>query len=90
MLGLCCFARAFFSGGGWGRHFVWCTGFSPWWLLLPEHRLWVHGLQELQRSGSGVVVQGPRCMWDLPGPGIELTAPALAGGFLPTVPPGNS
>ena len=26
------------------------------------------------------------CMWDLPGPGIELMFPALAGGFLTTRP----
>ena len=29
-------------------------------------------------------------MWDLPGPGIEPMSPALAGGFLPTAPPGKS
>ena len=29
-------------------------------------------------------------MWDLPGPGIEPVSPALAGGFLTTVPPGKS
>ena len=29
-------------------------------------------------------------MWDLPGPGLELVAPALAGGFLTTVAPGKS
>ena len=28
-------------------------------------------------------------MWDLPGPGIEPVSPALAGGFLTTVPPGK-
>ena len=28
-------------------------------------------------------------MWDLPGPGIEPVSPALAGGFLSTVPPGK-
>ena len=28
-------------------------------------------------------------MWDLPGPGIELMSPALAGRFLSTVPPGK-
>ena len=27
--------------------------------------------------------------WDLPGPGMEPTSPALAGGFLPTVPLGK-
>ena len=26
-------------------------------------------------------------MWDLPGPGLELVSPALAGRFLTTVPP---
>ena len=29
-------------------------------------------------------------MWDLPGPGLELSSPALAGGFLTTAPPGKS
>ena len=29
-------------------------------------------------------------MWDLPGPGLEPVFPALAGGFLTTVPPGKS
>ena len=28
-------------------------------------------------------------MWDLPGPGLEPVPPALAGGFLTTVPPGQ-
>ena len=28
-------------------------------------------------------------MWDLPGPGLEPMSPALAGGFLTTVPPGK-
>ena len=29
-------------------------------------------------------------MWNLPRPGIEPMSPALAGGFLSTVPPGKS
>ncbi|KAJ8777491.1 hypothetical protein J1605_014381 [Eschrichtius robustus] len=29
-------------------------------------------------------------MWDLPRPGLEPVSPALAGGFLTTVPPGKS
>ena len=29
-------------------------------------------------------------MWDLPGPGLEPMSPALAGGFLTIVPPGQS
>ena len=28
-------------------------------------------------------------MWDLPGPGLKLVSPALAGGFLTTEPPGE-
>ena len=28
-------------------------------------------------------------MWDLPGPGLESVSPAMAGGFLTTVPPGK-
>ena len=28
-------------------------------------------------------------MWDLPGPGLEPVAPALAGGFPTTAPPGK-
>ena len=28
-------------------------------------------------------------MWDLPGPGLEPMSPALADGFLTTVPPGK-
>ena len=28
-------------------------------------------------------------MWDLPGPGLEPVSPALAGGFLTTLPPGK-
>ena len=28
-------------------------------------------------------------MWNLPGPGIELMSPALAGGLLSTAPPGG-
>ena len=31
-----------------------------------------------------------RSMWDLPKPGLEPMSPALAGGFLTTVPPGKS
>ena len=28
-------------------------------------------------------------MWDFPGPGLEPTSPALAGGFFTTTPPGK-
>ena len=76
---------------------LWCTGFSLRWLLLlrntgsrhtgfsscgsqaPEHRL----------SSCGTRAQLLRDMWDLPGPGLEPVSPALASGFLTTVPPGK-
>ena len=34
-------------------------------------------------------VQLLHCTWDLPGPGIKSTSPALTGGFLTTRPPGK-
>ena len=51
--------------------------------------------RRLQSTGSVVVAHGPRCsvacgVWDFPGPGLEPVSPALAGGFLTTVPPGKS
>ena len=41
-------------------------------------------------GASPVAVHGLSCLWDLPRPGIEPVSPALAGGFLSTVPPGKS
>ena len=32
----------------------------------------------------------PHSMWNLPGPGVKLMSPALAGGFSTTEPPGKS
>ena len=73
--------------------------------LVVEHRLQAYRLQYLQRTGSVVVAHGPGAcrlsscgawaqllwgMWNLPRPGIEPMSPALAGGFLFTVPPGKS
>ena len=37
-------------------------------------------------SSCGARAQLLRGMWDLPGPGLEPVSPALAGGFLTTVP----
>ena len=53
-----------------------CTGFSSCGFQALEHRLnsWVHGLS---------------CMWDLPGPGIELVSPVLQGRLSTTGPPGR-
>ena len=45
-----------------------------------EHRL----------SSCGAWAQLLRGLWDLPPPGLEPVSPALAGGFLTTVPPGKS
>ena len=49
------------------------------------------GTRALERRLSscgtrGLLLHG---MWDLPGPGLEPVSPALAGGFLTTVPPGK-
>ena len=83
-----------------------CTGFSLQWLLVLQsmgsrrmgfsccgpraQQLWLVGsraqAQQLWRTGLGA----PRGMWDLPRAGLEPVSPALAGGFLTTVPPGNS
>ena len=46
----------------------------------------------LGARASVVVAHGLKLlhgMWDLPGPGLEPVSPALAGGFLTTVPPGK-
>ena len=48
------------------------------WALVAEHGLLAHVLQLLS------------AMWDLPGAGIELVFPALAGGFLTTGRSGKS
>ena len=70
--------------------------------LIAEHRLWVHGLRQMQLMGSVVVAQRARArrlssrsawapllhgIWNLPRPGIEPMSPALVGRFLATVPP---
>ena len=71
--------------------------------LAVEHRLRVHGLEQVQHSGSalqlagsGALAQQLRCTglvarstWDPPGPGIKSVSPALAAGFLSTEPPGS-
>ena len=50
------------------------------------------GLRALERrlSSRGARARLLHGMWDLPGPGLEPVSPALAGGFLTTVPPGKS
>ena len=44
---------------------------------------------ECRLSSCGTWAQLLHSMWDLPGPGLEPVSPALAGGFLTTVPPGK-
>ena len=56
-----------------------CVGFSSYGSRAPGHRL----------SSCGVRAQLLHGMWDPPGPGLEPVSPALAGGFLTTVPPGK-
>ena len=85
-LGLRCCARAFSSYGERGLLFV------------VVRRLLIAVVFFLQSTGSrraGFSSCGSRpqllcSMWDLPGPGLKPVSPALAGGFLPTAPPGKS
>ena len=65
-----------------------CSGFSCC-------RAWVLGVRASVVKACGLTSCGAQAqllhdMWDLPGPGIEPMSPALAGGFLTTVPPGRS
>ena len=64
---------------------------------LVEHYLSVHGLSShgMQALGAGLVVvaHGFSCfrgIWNLPGPGIKPTSPALTGGLLSILPSGKS
>ena len=63
-----------------------CVGFSLQWLLLLQST----GSRRVGFSSCGAGVLLLCGMWDVPGPGIEPVSPALAGGFLTTVPPGKS
>ena len=84
------------ASGGYSS--LWCTGFSLRWLLLlrsPGSRCvgfsscvsWALERRPSICGASALLLCG---MWDLPGPGIGPVSPALAGGFLTTVPPGKS
>ena len=55
-------------------------GFSSCGSWALEHRL----------NSCGARAYLLRGMWDFPGPGIKLVSPALAGGFVTTVPQGKS
>ena len=89
--------RLFSSCGERALPWLWRSGFSLLWLL----SLWsagrrVRGPQWLQPPGSRA--QAPELghteswllsTWGLPGPGIKLVSPTLAGGFFLTEPPGK-
>ena len=81
-----------------------CAGFSLQWLLLlgawalgaRASVIVAHGLSscgswalEHRLSSCGARAQLLHGMWGLPRPGLEPVIPALAGGFLTTVPPGK-
>ena len=90
-------ARATLRCGAWTSP---CGGFSCWGAqalgarasVVVAHGLSSCGLHALERrlSSCGAWTQLLRGMWDRPGPGLEPVSPALAGGFLTTVPPGKS
>ena len=85
VLSLCFCARAFSSCGKQGPLFIAVHG--PLTIaasLVAEHRL-----QTRRLSNCGSRAQLLRGMWDFPRPGPEPVSPALAGGFLTTVPPGK-
>ena len=76
---------------------LWCAGFSLRWLvLLQSTSSRLAGFSscgsqalECRLSSCGARAKLLRGMWDLPGLGLEPVSPALAGGFLSTVPPGK-
>ena len=77
--------RLFVVAASWGYSSFWCKDFSLRWLLLlqgTESRPMGFG----SCSSRAKLLHG---MQNLPGSGIEPTFPALAGGFLSTVPPGK-
>ena len=90
-------AATFPCGGVWASH---CCGFSccgAWALGVQASVTVAHGLRscgswalEHRLSSCGARAYLLHGMWDLPGPGFEPMSPALAGGFLTTVPPGKS
>ena len=103
--GLCCCAWAFSSCGECGLLFIVVRGLlivvashcragglGTRTSVVGACRLSSCGLQALEHrlSSCGARASLLCGMWDLPGPGLEPVSPALAGGFLTTVPPGKS
>ena len=62
-----------------------------WASVVVAHGLSSCGSWALERrlSSCGARAYLLRSTWDVPGPGLEPVSPALAGGFLTTVPPGK-
>ena len=84
-LGLHCCMWVFSSCGEWGLLFVAAHG-----LLIAVASLVV--VVDSRCTGFSSCGTRPwflRGMWNLPGPGLKPMFPALAGGFLTTVPPGK-
>ena len=77
-----------------------CSGFSccraralgAWTSVVAARGLssWASQALELRLSSCGAQAQLFCGMWHLPGPGLKHVSPALAGGFLTTVPPAKS
>ena len=103
-LGLRCCARAFFSCAERGLLFVVVCGLliavasrcgaqalGARASVVVARRLSSCGSWALERRLSSCSAQALllRGMWNLPGPGLEPVSPALADGFLTTVPPGK-
>ena len=92
VLGLCCCTRAFSSYGERGLLFIVVCGLL---VAVASHcGAWALGTQASvvvarRLSSCGSRAQLLRGMWDLHGPGLKPVSPALAGGFLTTVPPGK-
>ena len=72
---------------------LWCTGFLLWWLLLLQsmgsrHTGFHSYILWLSSCSSQTKLLCSMC--DLPGPGIDLVSPAVAGGSLNSGLPGKS
>ena len=85
VLGLRFCVRAFSTCGKWGPFFIAvCGPLTIVASLVAEHRL-----QTRRLSNCGSRAQSLHGMWDLPRQGLEPVAPALAGRFSTTAPPGK-
>ena len=86
VLGLCYRVQSFSGCGEGGHSLVVVRGLLIVVAsLVAEHSFLAHSFSSCHTRAQ--LLQG---MWNLPGPGIELVSPALAGRFLSTVPPEKS